>query len=114
MPQASISSTSHTVTRSPRIQGCPERWPGTTLIRERSALSTVAIAHIILHSGLWRERQVRLPDALEIHKVARHLHPRDGARQVLRRAAQFLMVVHPLRRQVRLPDALEIHKVARH
>src|ERR1019366_6690102 len=50
MPQASISSTSHTVTRSPRTQGCPDRWPGTIATRERSALSVVAIGHIIPHS----------------------------------------------------------------
>src|ERR1035441_9307676 len=97
MPQASMSSTSHTVTRSPPIQGCPERWPGTTVIRERSALSVVAIGHIIPHSGLRRESQVGLPDALEIDEVGRDLDAWDGARQVLGGAAQFLVVMHALR-----------------
>jgi hypothetical protein len=40
------------------------------------------------------------PTALEIHKVGRHLYPRDGTRQILRGAAQFLMMVHPLRGRI--------------
>ena len=45
-------------------------------------------------------RQIRLPHALEIHKAGRHLYPRDGTRRILRGAAQFLMMVHPLRRRI--------------
>src|SRR5689334_19939207 len=45
-----MSSTSQTVTRSPRIHGCPERWPGMTVIRERSALFVMATDNIIPHS----------------------------------------------------------------
>src|SRR5215831_18224617 len=52
MPDASISSTSQTVTRRPRMQGCPERCPGTTVIRERSALSSAGIYAYYLRSSL--------------------------------------------------------------
>src|SRR5580693_3553323 len=36
MPEASMSSTSQTVIRKPRIQGCPDRCPGITVILFRS------------------------------------------------------------------------------
>src|ERR1022692_4713969 len=56
MPSASQSSTSQTVTRNPRMHGCPERWPGITVMRERSALSVVAIDNIISHLR-WQVRK---------------------------------------------------------
>src|ERR1035438_10260294 len=56
MPSASQSSTSQTVTRNPRMHGCPERWPSITVMRERSALSVVAIDNIISHLR-WQVRK---------------------------------------------------------
>src|ERR1035441_7215401 len=58
---------------------------------------TVGVSWVVAASD---GRQIRLPHALEIHKVGRHLYPRDGTRQILRGAAQFLMMVHPLRRRI--------------
>ena len=43
-----MSSTSQTVIRRPRIHGCPERWPGVTVILDRSGLAVVSMTYLML------------------------------------------------------------------
>src|SRR4051812_49271690 len=81
-----MSRMSQTVIRNPRMHGWPDRWPGIDVIRERSALSTVATKILSLQSStlrelrflrrLVRDRQVRRFQA----RVALHLR-REAAFQ---------------------------------
>jgi len=74
--EASISNTSHAVIRSPRMQGCPERWPGTMVIRERSALSAVAMNNIIPIP----KRRIALGLRLK-QRIVQWQHPDQAARK---------------------------------
>jgi len=56
-----MSNTSQTVTRSSRMQGCADRWPGTIVSRERSAESVLGI--IVLWSN--SESRVRRETAVD-------------------------------------------------
>ena len=48
-PEASISSTSQTVTRSPLMHGCPERCPGTSVIPGEIGLVNGSHSPIVRH-----------------------------------------------------------------
>src|ERR1017187_976337 len=75
------------------------RWSGfsSAITVSTFAGMVTSLVRRVRHS---RRCQVRLPDAFEIHEVGRYLDARDGARQVVGGAAQFLLVMRALLRRV--------------